>query len=86
MRYLPRPTIQSNQRFCLVLPDALMTKESEVKKCPKCPYDMIYTFDRGPHPDDVAAGKANPATAILRRYWKCESCGHEDNSSAPAAE
>ena len=59
-----------------------MSKEHEDSNCPMCNERFVYGTERGPDPDQVAAGVETPAIVPLRKRWKCDTCGHEDENSA----
>jgi hypothetical protein len=56
-----------------------MPKLNEDKPCPRCAGTMTWRIERGPDPD--APPGVDPEGVPLRKLWKCDECGHEDEFS-----
>ena len=60
-----------------------MSKGGEDSNCPVCNERMLYGTERGPDPEQVAAGVKEPDLVPLRKLWKCDTCGFQTEDSAP---
>ena len=60
-----------------------MAKVDDDTNCPVCNERAVYRLLRGPDPEQVAAGVRKPEIVPLRKLWQCDSCGWEDENSAP---
>lgn len=60
-----------------------MAKDGEVSNCPMCNERMVYRLLRRPAAGDMIAGATKADSIPLRKVWQCDTCGYEDENSAP---